>query len=143
MADGPMNLDEIRRSYLEQRASHHDDLMNSAEGALTIQKVQTIGIAVMVIGMVVFALWLSYLQFKRDIDSKGQSVTKLKIGTGSIEISSSVIGLIILAISLWFFQTYVNNVYTLNPIDIPAIDAVQFSEEPKQPQINIAVPKEP
>ncbi|MDE0219201.1 MAG: hypothetical protein OXJ90_08015 [Spirochaetaceae bacterium] len=119
--------ENIHKEYLISLTEHHKQLMNSAEVALKAQQIQTIVIAIMVGVMVSIGLLLSYLQFRRDDKADASSVTTLKIGSGSIEITSSVIGLIILALSLWFFLAYVNRVYTLDATNIPAISPTQFN----------------
>ena len=83
-------------------------------------------------------MWLSYLQFTRDKKDRSRSVTTLKLGSGSLEIKSPVIGLIILAMSFWFFQTYVSDVYTLKRMDIPAIDAAYFDSKSSSLELRFA-----
>ena len=121
-----MKVGDLRRKYIANLAAHHYTLMLSAEKALKTQQVQTIVIAVMVGVMVLSGLLLSYAQFRRDDDAGQRSVTTVMIGSGSLKITSSVIGLIILAISFWFFQAYVNKVYALERIDVPAISSSLF-----------------
>lgn len=72
----------------------------------------SIAIFILVIAIVVFGLFLSYLQFR-----KGQiSETKFSLGKGSIEISSAVIGFLILGLSLAFFYLYLQHVYPIQEI---------------------------
>ena len=133
-----IDLNETRANYVKQLANHHYDLMKMTEGAFNRQKWQTIAIAVMVHLMVAIGLWLSYLQFTRDKKDRSRSVTTLKLGSGSLEIKSPVIGLIILAMSFWFFQTYVSDVYTLKRMDIPAIDAAYFDSKSSSLELRFA-----
>lgn len=85
-----------------------------------------------VISMMTISLWLSYLQFLQEMEyrkhlinrtSKSDdnhekkdervevSVTTLKLGGNGVEISSSLIGLLILGISFGFFLVYLTFVY--------------------------------
>ncbi len=117
---------EIQEEYLKKITSHQSQLMSDLEEKLEQQKWQTTGIAIMVFLMVTLGLWLSYLQFKRDGESGAQSSVSLKIGAGNLEIKSSVIGLAILAMSFWFFQTYIGRVYSVEIVEILPIDATGF-----------------
>lgn len=137
------DIESARLKYVSELSSHHYELMKSAERALIVQQVQTIVIAVMVFIMVGVGLRLSYLQFKRDETSEARSVTTLRVGSGSVEITSSVIGLIILIVSLWFFQTYVNRVYALEDLLIPPIDFAETPTEPPNTRItDVEIPAE-
>lgn len=117
---------QIQEAYLENIASHQSRLMNDLEKKLEQQKWQTNAIALMVYVMVAVGLWLSFLQFRRDGKSDSKSSVSLKIGSGNLEINSSVIGLVILAMSFWFFQTYIDRVYSVEIVQIAPIDATGF-----------------
>jgi len=101
----------------------------------------SIAIFFLVSGIVLFGLWLSYLQFRKDFvgahkpgdvdterpqqitggpvpaeghesDQSGSAThSSLKVGLHGIEVSSSIIGLLILVLSLAFFYLYLSNVY--------------------------------
>jgi hypothetical protein len=103
----------------------------------------TKAIFILVMGIVLFGLWLTWLQFTRDqrsetrrarraalrhaeqpndaaaagasaVDHAPQtSPSSLKIGAAGVEISSQVIGLLILAFSLGFFYLYIKDVYPM------------------------------
>jgi hypothetical protein len=90
------------------------------------QKWQTTVISVMVVVMVGFGLILSALQFYSDFRSRGKSSVTIKIGSGTFELSSTVIGLAILAMSFWFFQTYIAKVYSVSIFNIQPIDVATF-----------------
>ncbi len=117
---------EIQEQYLSRIAQHQAEIMKDMEAKLKQQKWQTNAIAIMVFIMVGVGLFLSYLQFRNDEKAGGKSSVTMKIGTGNIEINSSVIGLVILALSFWFFQTYINHVYNVDVFNIPAIDMTTF-----------------
>lgn len=117
---------EMQQTYLDKVTAHQDKIMQDLENKLSQQKWQTNAIAVMVFIMVGMGLILSYMQFKRDGQNNGNSSISLKLGSGNLELTSSVIGLAILALSFWFFQTYVNHVYSVKVFDIPIIDLTTF-----------------
>lgn len=117
---------EIQEEYLKQITNHQSQLMGDLEEKLEQQKWQTNAIAVMVYIMVAVGLLLSYLQFRRDGQTGSKSSVSLKIGSGNLEINSSVIGLVILAMSFWFFQTYIDRVYSVEILQIAPIDATGF-----------------
>lgn len=114
----------IQKEYTEDVMDHQRRLMADLENKLNQQIWQTNVIAGMVLFMVLIGLWLSYLQFRRDEKTDSKSSFSLKIGSGTLEVSSSVIGLAILALSFWFFQTYVSEVYNVNIFEIPFVDAI-------------------
>lgn len=119
-------IDEIHREYVTSLSQHQLALMRSAERALEAQQFQTVAIAIAVGVMVVAGLLLSFLQFWLDAKTDRRSITIIKAGNGGVEITSSVIGLIIIAISFWFFQAYINKVYAIESIHVPALDASYF-----------------
>ena len=80
------------------------------------------------ITVLVCGLYFSYVQFSDRINSNrlnnhgsenlenndnDKSKTSLKIGAAGIEISSSIIGLLILCVSLAFFYLYIANIYPI------------------------------
>lgn len=96
----------------------------------------------LVMGIVLFGLYITYVQFTRDYQSwsptphhavgsaptgehhptEAQSeaaaavprpASSIKIGAGSLELSSQVIGLIVLAMSFAFFYLYVKTIYPM------------------------------
>lgn len=116
----------IQEQYLQKISNHQQKIMTDLERKLDQQQWQTSAIAIMVFIMVGVGLLLSYLQFRRDKEGKNDSQITFKIGSGSFEIRSPVIGLIILALSFWFFQTYIQHVYNVNVFNIPPVDMTTF-----------------
>ena len=75
-----------------------------------------------VIGTVLFGLFLSFMQFTRAErlsrrkarqGDAGAPASSIKLGTSGIEVNSQVIGLLILAFSLGFFYLYVKEIYPM------------------------------
>lgn len=120
------NTYEIQEAYLQHVTDHQIRIMDDLERKLDQQRWQTNAIAVMVFIMVGVGLYLSYLQFKRDSETGDRPSFSLKIGSGSFELSSSVIGLVLIVLSFWFFQTYISRVYEVHIFQVPPIDATTF-----------------
>ena len=99
----------------------------------------------LVIIIVGFGLFITYLQFRKDYTDESyrhlpavepkptegdpaaaapsvpsRSVTSMKLGPGGLELSSQIIGLAVLAFSLGFFYLYVKNVYPMTEIGVAA-----------------------
>lgn len=117
---------QVQQAYLKRLADHHGQMMQDMERKLVQQEWQTTAISIMVMVMVGFGLVLSALQFYADWRKPNRSPISLKLGAGSIEINSSVIGIVILGLSFWFFQTYVSHVYEIKAIPLQPIDATQY-----------------
>lgn len=117
---------EIQKQYLGRLAAHQEKLMSDLEEKLSQQKWQTDAIAIMVFILVISGVALSVLQFYKDYKSGGKSSVTLKFGSGSFELSSTVIGVAILAMSFVFFQSYVDRVYAVNVVPISPIDITTY-----------------
>jgi hypothetical protein len=117
---------DTQRAYLQRIAQHQARMMNDMEQKLTQQQWQTTAISIMVFIMVGFGLVLSGLQFYLDFRRGGSSSVSFKFGGGSFELSSTVIGIGILALSFWFFQTYVEKVYDVKVMTVAPIDITTF-----------------
>ncbi|AQR69446.1 hypothetical protein BZG29_14690 [Janthinobacterium sp. LM6] len=117
---------DIQRAYLQRIAQHQAKMMNDMEQKLTQQQWQTNAISIMVFIMVGFGLVLSALQFYVDFRRGGSSSISIKFGGGSFDLRSTVIGIGILALSFWFFQTYVEKVYEVKVMTVSPIDVTTF-----------------
>ncbi|WP_346294070.1 hypothetical protein [Sphaerothrix gracilis] len=62
-----------------------------------------------VLGTVAFGLYLSYIQFTKDEQSEGN----LKLGPAGLEITSSILGVFILAFSVSFLYLYLVHVFPI------------------------------
>ncbi|MCP4571812.1 MAG: hypothetical protein GY838_05615 [bacterium] len=72
---------------------------------------------VLVIMIILSGLLLSFLQFRKDLNRNGDGkATNIRLGKEGIEISSSVLGLLILLMSLGFFYLYLTEVYPIREI---------------------------
>ena len=68
----------------------------------------------LVMGIILSGIILAFIQFKIGLDEdKEPQPTQIKFGQTGVEISSSVMGILILVISLAFFYLYLTKVYEL------------------------------
>lgn len=90
------------------------------------QYISSIITFISVLVLMLAGLGFSYMQFKAAAQS-GTS-TSIKLGRDGLEISSPVIGLLVLFLSLGFFYLYLTNVYPISEIgdggSTPAVAAV-------------------
>ena len=117
---------ETQQVYLKRITDHQAKIMDDLEQKLKQQQWQTTVISVMVVVMVLCGLGLSAMQFYLDFRSNGRSSMTFKFGSGSFELSSTVIFIGILALSFWFFQTYVDKVYSVKITTVPPIDVTTY-----------------
>ena len=117
-------------------------------------------IFLLVIVIVLFGLYLTYLQFSHEqrsqrarqarpagtgaaagempADAAAPTLSTLKIHTGGIEISSQIIGLLVLGFSLAFFFLYIRYVYPIQPST--EIIQVPVNESPALPAAAASAP---
>lgn len=125
--------------YNIARIEHQKDLMRIEKNAYVVQQIMTVLIFFVVTALVLGGLWLSYIQFQNDISrssspEEAQSKATFKIGKAGIEFSSSVIGLIVLFMSFFFFHLYVEDVYTIKTNKIEPLQFNSESSDNAQPQ---------
>ncbi|MCB1808489.1 MAG: hypothetical protein KDK04_09885 [Candidatus Competibacteraceae bacterium] len=115
---------ELLKSHIAQLKRHREygELYNKQVDFITShrqttfewQYYQGIVVFVLVITLVLCGLYLSYRQFEHDLKTGAEAkTTTAKISKAGFEISSSVIGLIILVVSLGFFYLYIERVYVI------------------------------
>jgi hypothetical protein len=103
----------INNDYYISQINHNKALMQIKIDQYKIQLILTKVISILVLILVITGLYLSYLEFKRD-QTDGST---FKLNKSGVEFSSSVIGLIILFISLLFFYLFVERIYKIdNPV---------------------------
>lgn len=119
---------DTERSNLEinryrHRTDHYREVYTIRENAYKRQGAFSWVITIVVIVLVLGGLYLSYLQFKAEYVSRSKiksgdpQPSSLKISKDGLELSSSVIGLFVLAFSLLFFLTYVQHVFKIQEIE--------------------------
>ncbi len=122
---------QSQNTYNIARIEHQNNLMSIEKNAYVVQQIMTVLIFFVVTALVLGGLWLSYIQFQNDISrssspDEAQPKATFKIGKAGVEFSSSVIGLIVLFMSFFFFHLYVEDVYT---IKTNKIEPLQFNSE--------------
>ena len=105
----------------EAKVNYKIFALNHAKCLYKFQFIMTIVIFILVLAIVAFGMYLSYLQFSKDYikDNEKSTATNLKIGLTQLEISSNIIGLVILVISLAFFFIFVTKIYEITDINNP------------------------
>ena len=99
----------------------------------TAQYIKSNMIFIAVLIIMFAGLYFSFIQFKHSVSKDfklpdSEIKTNLKVSINSIEITSSIIGLIILIISLIFFYLYLKEVY---PIRILPSSWTHYQEDKK------------
>lgn len=127
--------DKAILDYNLARVEHRKKLMEVFESMYKTQRVMSVGVFLIVSALVIGGGWLSYRQFLLDAEEQRQATSRgdrpksaIKISKEGVEFSSSVIGLIMLFMSFFFFYMYVSEVYTmkydrLDPLVIDESDA--------------------
>lgn len=146
---------------LELISKHEEWSLNHRKQVLNYQHVSSIVIFVVVLIIIGFGLFLSYMQFRKSsqlgeqpdkgsaaaaqsIDNNNKdsgsgtispTLTSISISKDGIQIDSSVIGILILFISLGFFYLYLTTVYPIDEIESAVNKAkTQISETGQKTQ---------
>jgi len=149
------DFDQIRKSFVDDyvsRSKHEQWIREFISTSWLWHLYSTAFLFLLVLGIVIFGLYITYLQFNRDyktwspspvqtVPAQGEGGNKpvdggneavvgggqsaappvlntVKISAGGLELSSQVIGLLVLAISLAFFYLYVMKVYPMQTEEI-------------------------
>lgn len=105
LLDRKMNVDEDIE-YKEFVKNHH-------KRTFTWQYYATIMIFITVMLIVYSGLILSFIHFKNDLKTKQKTENEIEVGSSGIKLRSSVIGLIILTLSLAFFYLYLTHAFEI------------------------------
>lgn len=154
----PGDIDQMRKSFVDdyvQRMKHDQRTREFISKSWDWHLYSTAFLFFLVLGIVIFGLYITYLQFNRDYrtwtpppapvtPAQGDAGNKpvnagedaaaaggqagappvlntVKISAGGLELSSQVIGLLVLAISLAFFYLYVMKVYPIQTEELTQI----------------------
>lgn len=90
----------------------------------------TIVIFLGIMAIIFSGLYFSYMQFRSARNAQTQ--TSVKLGKDGLEISSPVIGLLILFISMGFFYLYLANVYPITEVVGPTSSQTAISSADEQ-----------
>lgn len=115
-------------SFEQLRLANREKEVLHRQKTFEFQYIQSWVIFIMVIVLVMGGFVMAYQQFRKDIktpeqEDNGDSQqnkdnTTLELSTSGIKISSSVIGLIVLAMSFAFFYMYITHVYKINDLSL-------------------------
>lgn len=98
--------------YVRARVAYDTFALEHARRTFLWQFWSGIAVFIIVMTTVVMGLWLSLLHFLAGRHGGGH----LKISASGVELSSPVIGLLILAVSLGFFYLYLSQVYPIHEL---------------------------
>ena len=111
---------QARKEYLIERAKFQKEEWRYTMATFWWQYYSSILSFVIVVLLVFSGLYFAYLQFRafdfKHKDSEHQ-VTVIKISKNGFEISSPVVGLLVLFFAFGFFYLYVSNIYPIDVID--------------------------
>jgi hypothetical protein len=118
-----MNELEIKKQlYLMKSLDHR-------AGVFAWQHVASIVIFFVVMVIVITGLVLSIMHFYKDLKKRNPASTELEVNMQGIKITSSIVGLLILALSTAFFYLYLIYVFPIKEINIDmSISPTQFKE---------------
>ena len=117
------STDDFLSSYFNLKPSAMDEYyefsINHRKRAFNFQYYSSIFIFITVLLIVYSGLVLSYLNFRQNLKTNTTQESEFEIGKSGIKIRSSVIGLIILTISITFLYLYLRYVYIISEIGAP------------------------
>lgn len=120
---------ESQIKYRNLKIQYYEELVDINETAYRTQQVTTNIMTGFVMVIVFFGLVLSYCQFKSDVSGNGKDNGKdnekaaFKLSKEGIEFRSSVIGLVILFMSFFFFYLYVKEIYKIEQHNVQTAPA--------------------
>jgi hypothetical protein len=103
----------LEKEYSEARLAYDRFALRHAQRTYEWQYWASIVIFVLVITAVGLGLWMSFLHFYEGRKGGGG---RMKVSREGVEMSSPVIGLMILVVSLAFFYLYLTQVYPITEI---------------------------
>jgi hypothetical protein len=97
---------------MNDRISYNSWSLAHRSASLIVQLFSTVLLLAVVMFIIFFGLVMSYLEFRKG----GESSTTLKLGAANLEISSTIIGIVILSISLAFAYIYFDKAYKISEV---------------------------
>ena len=99
-------------AYQEEKNKYDAWELTHRKNTLRLHLYSSIAILILVVVIVIAGIFLSYEQLRKGSSSE----TKFSVKGGAVEISSSIIGFLILFLSLAFFYLYLKEVYPVHEI---------------------------
>ncbi len=97
--------------YLKAFYEYNTDALKNRHDVFSWQYYSTIVIFLLVIMLVVAGVVFAALQFRHGMRRKNQNVDTIELSLGSLKVSSSTMGIIVLTLSMGFFYLYLKFVY--------------------------------
>ena len=88
--------------------------MEHRKGSLQAQLIKDNILFVVVLSVVFYGIFISYIQFQKG----GQTEAELKLGSGGIEVKSSVLGILILVFSVGFLYMYYSTYFQFKKLQL-------------------------
>ena len=105
--------------------------MEHRKGSLQAQLIKDNILFVVVLSVVFYGIFISYIQFQKG----GQTEAELKLGSGGIEVKSSVLGILILVFSVGFLYMYLQYVFPIQEIATESLPtAATATQKPPEAQ---------
>ena len=107
------NLDSILSSNDNIKKEYNEFWLQHIKKVYSWQHYSSITIFIVVMIIVITGLVLSILHFRQDLLNKTSVSNELEIGKSGIKIKSSIIGIIIMILSITFLYLYLTHVYRI------------------------------
>jgi hypothetical protein len=111
---------KLYQKYIEAELAHYDyqiDMMNVTKALYDWQHMASNVILFLVVLVVLAGVAFSGLQLWKAVSQGGpQSTTELELSATKFRITSSIVGIVVLSLSLVFLYLFVLKVYTIRPI---------------------------
>jgi hypothetical protein len=116
-------IGQAQTKYWLARYQHEQDLMNASKATLEWQLFASNVLLWVVILVVAAGVVYSGLQLAIAAKTGKQRDTSLEISAQRVRVTSSVVGIVVLALSLAFLLIFVNQVYQLRPLEPATVSA--------------------
>jgi len=118
----------INQKYIEARIANYDhliDMMKVQEAVFEWQHMAGNVILILVVVVVLSGVGFSGLQLYKAVTEGGpQASSELEVSATKFRVTSSVVGIIVLTLSLAFLYLFIMNVYTIRYTETPASHTV-------------------
>lgn len=101
-------------AYLKAFYEYNISALQNRREVFSWQYYSTIVIFVVVLLLVLAGVLFAALQFRHGLRRKNQNVDTVELSLGSLKVSSSTMGIIILTLSMGFFYLYLKYVYPVS-----------------------------
>jgi hypothetical protein len=113
---------DVMKAYSKARQRqylYHAELEDANVQTLYAQKIASYVILILVFLVVVSGVLFSGFQLWKSVSIGVQSSTDFELSASKVRVTSSVVGIVVLTISLVFLYIYTHEVFQIRPIDTP------------------------